>query len=66
MMSSRFDALGRPRARQEEAVRLVRMANADVAERIDDAELRQHVVRGHQVFKQIVELRHERFSSRMI
>ena len=60
-----LDALGRARTRQEEPIRLVRMADADMAERIDDAVLGQHVVRGHKVFDQIVELRHERFSSRM-
>ena len=53
-----LDALGRPRARQEKAIRPVGMADADVAERIDDPELRQHVVRGHEVFQQVVKLRH--------
>jgi len=53
-----LDALGCARARQEEAVRSVRMADADVPERIDDPLLGQHVVSGHQVFKQVVEFRH--------
>ena len=42
------------------------MANADVAERIDDTELGQHVVGGDKVFQQVIKLRHEQCSSRML
>ena len=45
-----FDAVGRARARQQVVLRIVRMAGADMAERIDDALAREDAVGGHEFF----------------
>src|SRR5262245_13745128 len=56
-----LDAVGRARARQQVALRIVGMAHADVAEGIHHALARENAVSGHEFFDEVVELGHWRF-----
>ena len=58
-----LDAVRRPRPRQEEALRIVGMPRADMAERVDHAFGREDAVGGDEFFEQSIELGHWRFLS---
>ncbi len=53
-----LDAVRRPRPRQEEALRIVGVPRADMAERVDHAFGRQDAVGGDEFFEQSIELGH--------
>ena len=53
-----LDAFGGAGAREQIALRIVGMAGADMAERIDHAFVRQNAVGGHQFFDNEIELAH--------
>ncbi len=53
-----LDAIRRPRARQEEVLRVIGMPDADVAERVDHAFGRQDAVGGDEFFEEGIELGH--------
>ena len=54
MMSSTLDADRRPRARQQEVVGIIRMADRHVAERIDHVVMGENPVGGDEIFFQLV------------
>src|SRR6266446_2364426 len=59
----RLDALRRPRPRQEEMLRIVGVAGADMPERVDDAFVGEDAVGGDDFIEQAFELGHRRNSS---
>ena len=56
-----LDHLGAARTRQQEEVGIVRMAHADMAERVDDALVGEDPVGGDEFADDLVEIGHGRF-----